>query len=70
MSFKEAYLLFPVPNTLVKGRSSHWRCFVRKGVLRNFARFTGKHLCQSLYFNKFAEVCNFMKMKTGTGVFL
>ena len=25
---------------------------VRKGVLRNFAKFTGKHLCQRLYFNK------------------
>ena len=23
-----------------------------KGVLRNFAKFTGKHLCQSLFFNK------------------
>ena len=35
-------------------RSSHQRCFVRKGVLRNFAKFTGKHLCQSLFFNKVA----------------
>ena len=23
-------------------RSSHWRCSVRKGVLKNFAKFTGK----------------------------
>ena len=28
--------------------------FCRKGVLRNFAKFTGKHLCQSLFFNKVA----------------
>ena len=28
--------------------------FFWKGVLRNFAKFTGKHLCQSLYFNKVA----------------
>ena len=28
------------------------RCSVRKGVLRNFAKFTGKYLCQSLFFNK------------------
>ena len=34
--------------------SSHWMCSVRKGVLRNFAKFTGKHLCQSLFFNKVA----------------
>ena len=25
-----------------------FRCSVRKGVLRNFAKFTGKHLCQGL----------------------
>ena len=26
----------------------------KKGVLRNFTKFTGKHLCQSLLFNKVA----------------
>ena len=26
--------------------------FCKKKVLRNFAKFTGKHLCQSLIFNK------------------
>ena len=26
--------------------------FCKKGVLRNFPKFTGKHLCQSLCFNK------------------
>ena len=36
------------------GRSSHRRCSVRKGVYRNFAKFTEKHLCQSLFFNKVA----------------
>ena len=35
-------------------RNSHRRCSVRKGVLRNFAKFTEKHLCQSLFFNKIA----------------
>ena len=38
----------------IKSRSSHQTCFVRKGVLRNFAKLTGKHLCQSLFFNKVA----------------
>ena len=33
-------------------RSIHRRCYVRKGVLGNFTKFTGKHLCQSLFFNK------------------
>ena len=35
-------------------RSSHRRCSLRKGVLRNFVKFTGKHVCQSLLFNKVA----------------
>ena len=25
---------------------------MKKGVFRNFAKFIGKHLCQSLFFNK------------------
>ena len=36
------------------GRSSHRRCSLRKGVLRKFAKFTRKHLCQSSFFNKVA----------------
>ena len=31
-------------------RSSHQKCSIRKDVLRNFAKFTGKRLCQSLFF--------------------
>ena len=27
---------------------------MKKGVLRNFAKFTGKHLCPGLFFNKAA----------------
>ena len=37
---------------------------VRRSVLRNFAKFTGKHLRQSLLFNKVAG------LGSGTGVFL
>ena len=37
-----------------KIRSSHQRCSVRKGVPRNFAKLSGKHLCQRLFFNKVA----------------
>ena len=40
---------------ITRSRSSHRRCPVRKDVLRNFATFTGKHLCQSLFFNKVAD---------------
>ena len=35
-------------------QNNHRRCSVKKGVLRNFAKYTGKHLCQSLLFNKVA----------------
>ena len=31
-------------------RSSHQKCSVKKDVLWNFAKFTGKDLCQSLFF--------------------
>ena len=38
--------------------------FCGKGILRNFAKFTEKRLCQSLFFNKLAglrpEACNFI----------
>ena len=33
-------------------RSSHQSCSIKNGVHRNFTKFTGKHLCQSLFFNK------------------
>ena len=33
-------------------RSSHRRLSVIKGVLRNFTKFTGKHLCQRLFLIK------------------
>ena len=39
----------------LRARSSYRRCSVKKGVLRNFAKFTGKHLCQRLLFNKVAR---------------
>ena len=32
------------------------RCSVKKGFLRNFSKFTGKHLCQSLFFNKAVDL--------------
>ena len=37
---------------------------MKKGVFKNFAKFTGKHMCQGLLFNKiaaigFAKSCEF-----------
>ena len=41
-----------VATRLLYYRSNHQRCSMKKDVLRNFAKFTGKHLCQSLFFKK------------------
>ena len=35
-------------------RNSRPEVFCKEGVLRNFTKFTGKHLCQRLFFNKVA----------------
>ena len=45
---------------------------MRKGVLRNLTKFAGKHLCQSLFFNKIASLrpATFFKRGSGTDVFL
>ena len=51
-------------------RSSHRRCFVRKNVLRNFPKFTWKHLCQSLSLVKLkVSACNFIKRESLAQVF-
>ena len=51
--------------------NSHRRCSVKKGILRNFAKFTGKHLCQtpeSLFLIRL-EACNFIKKEALARVF-
>ena len=49
---------FPVhfANFLTTPRSSHQRCSLKQGALRNFTKFTGKHLSQSLFFYKVAGI--------------
>ena len=37
---------------LIVIRSGRPEVFCKKGVLRNLTKLTGKHLCQSLFFNK------------------
>ena len=37
--------------------------FCEKGILRNFAKLTGKHLCQSLFFNKAAGLSKFIRTR-------
>ena len=60
-------MVYPI---LYKDGSSRPDVFCQKGVLRNFAKFTGKHLCQSLFFTKAAgAACNFIKKETLGQVF-
>ena len=51
-------------------RSNHQRCSMKKTVLRNFTKFTGKHLCQCLFFNKVTLVqvfcCEFCEISKNT----
>ena len=55
---------------LILFRSSRSEVFCQKGILRNFAKFAGKHLCQSLLFHKVAAGNFIKKRDSGTGVFL
>ena len=43
-------------------RSSHQRCSVREYILRNFAKFAGKYLCQGLFMPG-PKACNFIKKR-------
>ena len=42
-------------------RSGHLEVFNKKGVYKNFSKFTGKHLCQSLFL---------IKLQAGDEVFI
>ena len=45
---------------------------MKNDVFRNFSKFTGKHLCQGLFFNKVAGLGLqlYQKKDSGTDVFL
>ena len=53
-------------------RSSHKRCSIKKGVLKNFAILTGKHLCWSLFLIKLQawRSATLLKRDSSTGIFL
>ena len=59
-------------HTCIFPRCSRSELFCKKGVLKNFAKFTGKHLCQSLFFDKAAGLrsATLLKKDSGRGVFL
>ena len=51
LSLKDAFFEKPQP---FKKQPLEVPC--KKSVVRNFAKFTEKHLCQSLFFNKVADL--------------
>ena len=55
----------------IKHRSTRPEVFCKKGVLKNFTqKFTGKYLCQSLFFNSYRpQTCNLIEKKTLAQVF-
>ena len=56
MHFKIIYTIYTIIYT-----ACHQRCSAKKGVLKNFTKFTRKHLCQSLTFNKVARPATLFK---------
>ena len=59
--FKSTFFTEHLRSLLLLFSSSHQRCSIIKGVLRNFTKFTKKHLCQSRFFKKetLAQVFSF-----------
>ena len=55
---------------LIEFRSSRPEMFCRKGVLKNFAKFTGNHLCRSLFFNKDLRPATLLKKRLWHRCFL
>ena len=53
-SFLKSITLKLTSKLTKKYRSSLPEMFCKKGIPKNFTKFTGKHLCRSLFFNKVA----------------
>ena len=63
-SFKKTSLLVFRETLLTFVRNNHRLCSVRKSVLRNFAKFKGKHPCQSPFLIKLqASLSTLLKKK-------
>ena len=62
VNVRVASQVFELFKTQDLSKSSHPELFCQKGVLKNFSRFTEKHLCQrDSFLTKFqALVCNFI----------
>ena len=71
---KQGSLIFLLFGSWSLVRSSHPEVFCKKGVLRNFAKFTGKHLYESLFLIKLQAYglrpVSLLKRDSGTGIFM
>ena len=63
----QTYSIILLKYTITFTRSSLPEVFCKNCVLKNVSKFSGKHLCQSLFFNK--EACNFIKKEGLAWVF-
>ena len=55
------YLNSTYQNTIIVYRSRHWRCSVKKGVLKNFRKFHRKTLVLESLFNEAAGLTPILK---------
>ena len=55
------FLLWTPSKTRLKPQKQPLKLFCKKDTFRNFANFTGKHLCRSFFLIELQEVCSFMK---------
>ena len=57
LEYCQVFILQSIAKLFVlKYRNSHQRFSIKKSVLKNFAKFTGKYLCQCLFLNKIADL--------------
>ena len=65
------HLLERTVKNLIISKKNSLQKFYKKGVLKNFAKFTGKNFWQSLFFNKNSviQACNFIKKEALTQLF-
>ena len=68
--FMKDLVLSEATDRVVGNRSSRQEVFCNKDVLKNLTKFTGKHLCQSLFFNKVAGLQLYLKKDSSAGVLL
>ena len=61
--FSGEFLLRTPSKTRLKRQKQPLELFCKKGVLWNFANFTGRHLCWSFFFIDLQEVCSFIKKR-------